>query len=346
MRSDRNGFSRRLVLSGFVALTASAATPPGPPPRWLPPPQGAVEMFRQMPRAFAVGGGGAGGTKPRPAALPAAHDADVAVIHLAPQSTWDEPDGPTGRKLAEGTIFFYRSGDERPLVTARAGEPARLPGGDWWLMAEAPGFATTAANRLTVGEGSRGLYELLISVVPACRVALADDEKWAAIERLDIVSLTEHTVYPLFPQVDRARWVAAGELLAYSIDGEGRIEAMTPVSSCRAGDTVALPPPTPPANGRGILLVSFELPPRVAVQDRGEVRVTLTPAADDDSTPANGGAVVWQGSRAAVFFLGVADDASALLHVAHPRLAPIHLEIPPIEGVQSLDLGRLRTTED
>lgn len=340
MRGEKNRF-RGLMLSGFLALTASAATTPAPRPRWLPPPQGAVEMFRQMPRAFAVGGGGAGGVEPRPAALPAADDADVAIIHLAPQSTWDEPDGPTGRKLAEGTIFFYRSGDEKPLVTARAGEPALLPGGDWWLMAEAPGFATTAANRLTVGEGSRGLYELLISVVPACRVALADDEKWASVERLDIVSLTEHTVYPLFPQVERERWVAAGELLAYSIDGDGRIEAIVTARSCRAGETVALPPPTPPANGRGDLLVSFELPPRVAAQDRGEVRVTLTPTAGVESIPATGEAVVWQGPRAAVFFLGVADDASVMLDVAHPRLAPIHREIPPIEGAQSLDLGRL-----
>lgn len=63
-----------MVGLALLAAAAVAAAPSSPAPRWQPPPEGAVEMFRQMPRAFRVGPFGAGGEPVRTtvAASPAA----------------------------------------------------------------------------------------------------------------------------------------------------------------------------------------------------------------------------------------------------------------------------------
>lgn len=323
----------------FGAALAAAAPPPS---AWVPPPQGAVAMFRQGERAFAVGGGGAGGVAARPAPPALREEPDVAVIHLAPIAFWDHPDGPGHRRLPEGTVRFYRNGDERPLVTAAASEPAELPAGGWWLMAEAPGYASTASAQLTTGLGAAGLYELTIGVVPACRVRLAESPAWESVRRLDVVSITESTVYPLHPPADRERWVAVGEIVSYAHGHGGDILAVGPRLACREGETLALEPPRPPPAGRSDLLALFELSRAAGENQRGEVRVTLRrPGGPRAPAPAAEAALVWTGRRGAAFFVGLEADAEYLLRVERPGGAAIERPVPPGGGVHRLDLGRL-----
>lgn len=176
-----------------------ASTPPGPPTRWLPPPQGAVAMFRQMPRAFEVGGGGAGGERAAaPVAGPGQEGRGVdLVVHLAPLASWDAPEGPTAHLLPEGTVRFYRPGAWRPELEGKAGEAVELPPGEWWLTAEAPGFASTAAPRIPVAARQETGGSFVAAVAPACRVELAPRRDWQSVERVDVVSLTEGAVYPV-----------------------------------------------------------------------------------------------------------------------------------------------------
>lgn len=342
MRGEKNGFSRRLFLSGFLALTASAATPPGPPPRWLPPPQGAVEMFRQMPRAFAVGGGGAGGEVLAAAAPDAGAGQEGRgvdfVVNLAPLASWDALEGPTAHLLPEGTVRLYRPGAWRPERVGRAGEVVELPPGEWWLTADAPGFASTAANRIPVGaRREKGRSSFVAAVAPACRVELAPRRDWQSVERVDVVSLTEGAVYPVAPRERTELWVPAGDFLAYTLAGD-RLDAVGEVHTCRAGEAVTLARPLPPRAGRGSLLLSLELPRSFPPDDRTVV-ASLTPTGDD---PAARGAVradtmAWQGRRVTYFFLDVPETPLAPI-VEHSALGPLGEPPRAIRGIEHIEL--------
>jgi hypothetical protein len=329
------------VVATLVVGAALAAAPP-PPSAWIPPPQGAVAMFRQMPRAFAVGGGGAGGVAPRSAPPTMPGEPDVAVIHIAPIAFWDDAEGPGQRKLSEGTIRFYREGDERPLLTAAAGQPVPLPPGRWWLMAEARGYASTASARLnTAGGGAAELLELVTGVVPACRVRLSERADWQAVRRLDVVSVPESTVYPLHPDAERERWVAAGQLVVYAYGASGSVGAIGRHAGCSAGETVTVDPPQAPGPGRADLLVTFEWPRTAPQRDRDALRVTLRPAAEGGDAAAVEATPIWRGRQGAAFFVGVDAELPHVLRFEPPARAPVEHPVPPGGGTKRIDLDRL-----
>jgi hypothetical protein len=321
-----------LRCSVVVAVAAAAAAQPDAAFRWLPPSQGAVEMFRQMPRAFAIGGGGAGGDSAPAAggavAGPAEEVAVELVVHLAPIAAWDSAEGPTAHDLEEGTVRFYRSGAWRPARVARAGEAVGLPAGEWWLTAEAPGFASTASNRIPVSpRRERGSIGFVAAVAPACRVELAPEAAWEGIERVDVVSLTEGSVDPVAPGERRVLWVPLGDFLAYTVGAAGP-EAVSEVLSCRAGETVTLPPPRPPRGGRGALFLSVDLPPSSATPDSGLV-AALEPAEEGAAgASVASDAATRQERRVTFFFLDLPARRTFVPKIEHPDLGVVRA--PPV----------------
>lgn len=279
---EANRGAGRVLVAAGVALVCGGASGQGV---WTAPPGGGVEMFRRGDRVFTVGpdSGGAGrGAVSGPLAAakqwPPGWAGQAAAVsrekaeglelvqRLAPTLSWDAPEGPTGATIADGTLYFYRVGTYRPEVVARAGEPVLLPPGEWLWVGEAPGFVSTFTSRLPAPRGRTVQLELVSPMVPACRLELVPAERWADLERIDIVSLSEAVVYPMSTEWPHPGWIPAGDYLAYGIDREGELSGMTRRQSCKAGETVRLSPPAEPAGDRQGLIVRWDL----AVQSREE----------------------------------------------------------------------------
>ncbi|HEX2164751.1 MAG TPA: carboxypeptidase-like regulatory domain-containing protein [Thermoanaerobaculia bacterium] len=330
----------------LAALALIAAAPSAPAPRWQPPPQGAVEMFRQGPRAFRVGPWGAGGEPVRDAVADRAEAAVDMVVDLAPQAAWDLPDWPTAHKLPAGRVAFYRVGEWRPAFVGEAGKPVPLPPGRYWLTAEAPGYATTGTNLIPVSpHAEKVVATFLAGVAPACRVELAPEAAWEAVERLDVVSLTEGAVYPVAPGERAALWAPVGELLAYSVR-EGRVDALGPVVPCRAGEVARIAPPVPPGPGQGALLLTLELPTSYRVGDRGLGAALVAPAegAEPESRFFPVGAA-WQQQRVTYFFTAVPADLLLQPVVDDPSLQLPFVPRRTVRGVESLSFEVALKTE-
>lgn len=292
-------------------------------------------MFRQLKRAFRVGPFGAGGEPVRaPVAGSAAAAVDM-VVDIAPQSAWDLPDWPTAQKLPAGTVAFYRVGEWRPAFVGEAGKPVPLPPGRYWLTAEAPGYVTTGTNLIPVSpHAERVRVPFLSGVAPACRVELSPEAEWSAIERLDVVSLSEGAVYPVDPGERASLWVPVGELLAYTVR-EGEVDAVGAVSRCRAGEVVRVAPPAPPGAGQGALLLTLELPASYRVGDRSLGAVLVAPADGDEAerrfVPIG---AAWQPRRVTYFFTGLPAGLVLQPIVDDPQLR-LPLALPhPVGGVE------------
>lgn len=246
-----------VALASLVCASAHAQS-------WQPPTGGAVEMFRRADRPFLIGAisGGAGGEGATGAGPPEPqlHYTDRTLdFELVPVEHWDTSESPAGKGVEGARVHFYRPGDHSPSFSNSVEEPVALPVGRWYLVGEAPGWVTTHEISLQVRQGERGGGGLVIPVMAACEVRFDKGVAWDAVDRLDVVSLTESAVYPLVPDERASTWVPAGRILTYAVAGE-QITGLGAERSCEPGDHLSLAPPAKPAAGRQALIVETKIP--------------------------------------------------------------------------------------
>jgi|GEM_PF-3947192 len=260
-------------------------------------------MFRQFDRPFLVGAvsGGAGGegTEGAPTAPELTFTERTLDFELVPVEHWDTPGSPAGHGVEGGQIHFYRPGDVSPSFAAPVGGPVALPVGSWYLVGEAPGWVTTHEASLQVRRGEQGDGGLVIPVMAACEVRLEEGAAWDAVERLDLVSLTESAVYPVVPKERRSLWVPAGGVLAYSVSGD-RITGIGRERACEPGHRLAIAPPPAPEAGRQALIVEMAKPGTRGTE-QGEIDL-LTEDGGQEGTVIAPDALVWMGDRGFAFF--------------------------------------------
>jgi len=267
----------------------------------------------------------------------------VMTFHLVPVEYWDDPHGPWGHELSAGRVFLYRVGSFVPEIEEAAETPILIPPGDWIWSAEAPGYASTFTQHLSVSEGTEHKpREMTVPVVPACRFVRSQDRRWERLERVDVVSLSESAVYPMVRESRREWWVPQGDYLAYGVQG-GALTGISEIARCRANETVTLEVPEPPAAGKQSLLVTVELPESMEPAAGGDV---LTEVSDVSplagAAPLVPAASLWQGSDGAFFFLGLPADAALELAVRHPELRTVTRVVDPLGGsAREIDLGAL-----
>jgi len=257
----------------------------------------------------------------------------VVSFHLVPEGSWKGGRPNLSAEVQGGKVKLYQEGAYEPKLIVPAGDPGHdIPPGRWLWIAEAPGYVSVGSGVLDIpARGTPAAPKVLIwPVVPACDLTLQADRRWQSVDRLDLVSVSYATVYPLAPKAASSQKVPAGRYLAYTVGARGLI-GISRVASCRAGETRQLTPPAPPAAGRQDFLVHVTLPDDRAI-DSQDLAITLSDvygrAPRARALPA---AAVWSGRRGSFFFLGA--PASALdLAVAHPRLRTRTLAVEPLGG--------------
>ena len=279
----------------------------------------------------------------------AAEPAGWAVtLRPVPTERWDDPGGPLGHALPAGSVSFYRPGAFVPDVLGPAGEPVLLAPGTWFWVVETEGWVSSFSSPLVVPTAGEVEHRtLVVPMVPACHLAADDDPRWARLERVDVVSLDEHAVYPLVPRHRRELWVPAGRYLAYVVSG-GAITGISGIAACEQNERKELPVPEPPGADRQSLLATLRLPEAVAADERERLLALLEDAVDVAArTPVAPTAAVWQGRTASLFFLDVPADRALSLQTAHPLLRTKRQPLEPLGGsVREVALGELAERRD
>lgn len=301
-----------VALASLICASAHAQS-------WQPPSGGAVEMFRQAERPFLIGAisGGAGGEGATGAGPPEPqlHVTDRTLdFELVPVEHWDTSGSPAGNGVEGARVHFYRPGDHSPSFSTSVEEPVALPVGRWYLVGEAPGWVTTHEISFQVRQGERGGGGLVIPVMAACEVRLEKGAAWDAVDRLDVVSLTESVVYPLVPDERASTWVPAGRILTYGVAGE-QITGLGAERRCEPGDHLSLAPPTSPAAGRQALIVEAKIPDGWSAASGGVELVVE--GAGGESMARTPDASVRIGDRAYSFFTDL-PAVPLQLHLAGP----------------------------
>lgn len=280
-------------------------------------------------------------------ALGAPADGWALTLRIVPGERWDDPNGPLGHDLAGGSVAFYRPGSFVPEVVGAAGEPVHLRPGTWYWSAEADGWVSAVTSPLPVPAGRVEARSLVVPMVPACHLAASDDPRWSRLERVDVVALGEHAVYPLVPRHRRELWVPAGRYLAYAVSG-GAVTGISAIASCEQHERKELAVPEPPGRDRQSLLATLRLPEAVAADERERLLALAEDAIDGGARPpAPPSAAVWQGRTASLFFLDLPADRALSLDVAHPLLRARREPVEPLGGsVREIALGELRERRD
>lgn len=327
--------SRTRLAALAVGVVLSAAGVLAAAQGWTPPAEGAVAMFRKAERIFSIGArsGGAGGLDGNPVPEPPDTDSTpterTMTFDLVPMERWDEPGGPLGHELSEGTVFLYRRGDYSPRIVGEVGEEISLPVGTWYLVGESPAGVTTFGSAIRVQPGQRGSGNLTQPVVPACEVRWAGGEDGAEVERIDLVSVEETAVLPIVPGRPGPRHIPAGRFLAYSVSGD-EIVGLTTVRRCEPGVTAETPTPTAPAAGRQALIVEIPLRPATG-PGPPTLEAVVNPDADERGDPQRPEAWVRGFGAAVAFFPDLAAGAIRLDLAPAAGLAPGR-RLPPATG--------------
>lgn len=245
--------------------------------------------------------------------------------------------------LTSGTVYLYAHGAYEPELSGPVNEPISIPVGTWHWIAEAPGYVTVAGGTLSLGQDTDLSRSLLWPVVPACRYRLDEDPAWRRLNRVDVVSLDHHAVYPEVPGTRRHWNVPTGPAIAYTMGPRGLV-AIARLEPCRQGEERVLEPPAPPARDRQSLLVQLVLPDDPNL-DRGSLEVFVERGPSSQPIPAD--ARVRSGRRVSAFFLDLPADAEHQLHVRHPALRGRSLPIAPLGGsVREVSAGELAPRRD
>jgi hypothetical protein len=272
----------------------------------------------------------------------------LITFRVAPTEAWDDAAGPFDDQIAGGSVSLFRPGAFVPELVEPIGAPFLLPPGRWVWVAEADGWVSSFTSAIDIpDEVLRGEKALLVPVVPACRLGASDDPRWSRLERVDVVSLEEHAVYPLVPRHRRELWVPAGRYLAYAVAG-GAVTGISAIESCEQHERKELAVPEPPARQRQSFLVSLRLPEAVEAGERERLLALLEDAIGAAARPpAAPAAAVWQGRAASLFFLDLPADRALALDVRHPLLRTAREPVEPLGGsVRELALGELRERRD
>lgn len=264
------------------------------------------------------------------------------TFRLVPEASWNGGKPRQEAHLPEGEVLLYREGESEPALIARANEATGVPAGTWLWIAQAPGFVSTGSGVLEIPAGSpRWKKTLIWPVVPACRIQLKGDPGWPQVQRLDLVSLSRGSVYPVSPSNRKTLWIPTGRFLAYSVGPRGLIGIQRP-ATCGHNEEVGLAPPPPPAASRQDLMVALVAPGKNA-----ELARHLTPRARDLGAVEGGGyfapiASLWQGERGVFFFLGLPASGPAIeIAATHPELRRSQVVVPSAGGTarEIPDLG-------
>lgn len=270
------------------------------------------------------------------------------TVRIVPAERWDDPAGPVGHELTGGRVAFYRSGAYEPEIVGPAGGAVVLPPGLWYWVAEADGWVSSVTNPLPVPSGG-GIERrsLVVPMVPACRLAASDDARWPRLERVDVVSLDEHAVYPLVWRHRRELWVPAGRYLAYAVSG-GTLSGISGIETCVQGERKDLPVPEPPPRDRQSLVAGLRLPEALDAGERERLLALLEdPSAAGGRPPVAPTAAVWQGRTANLFFLDLPVERPQALAVRHPLLRSELRPVEPLGGsVREVAVGELRQRRD
>lgn len=283
----------------------------------------------------------------------AAAQGDRAVwsltFELVPTERWDHLDGPIGQGLAGGTVYLYRPGAFMPELSGPADRALAVPHGVWYWAAETEGWVSSFTSPLIVAAEGEAIRQrsFVIPMVPACRLAASDDPRWSRLERVDVVSLDEHAVYPLVWRHRKEVWVPAGRYLAYAVAG-GAVSGISAVESCVQGERQELAVPEPPARDRQSLLATLRLPDGLDLAERERLLALIEdPVAASGRPSVLPSATIWQKGMASFFFLDLPADRALELAARHPLLRSEHRPVEPLGGsVREIALGDLRPRRD
>ncbi len=256
---------------------------------------------------------------------------------LVPRELWTDGAPKPADALPAGTIYLYRRGSYQATVTLVANEPGPVPEGEWAWIAEAPGYVSTNSGVLTLG-GETQHRRIVWSVVPACTLDLSA-ASWRGVSRLDTVSLTHGSTYPVIPTARERLAIPAGSFLSYTVASQG-VGAISNVRRCAAGQVVPLPRPTPP-NAHCLDAMVHVTMPSVQRGPDGVVNgaVAADPALIEAALVGSGLASVAIGPTAKVatanrvtfFFLDQPAGAGSLA-LRHPTLSTARRPIAPFGG--------------
>lgn len=272
--------------------------------------------------------------------------AEVA-FHLVPDHLYEDSQQRARHHLEEGRVHLYRAGSYEPELTVPLNRLRRIPEGTWHWIGEAPGYVTVGTGTLVVSEQSvKATKHIVWPVVPACRIELEAGAAWRGVQRLDVVSLTRGSTYPVSPGERPQLNVPAGPLMAYAVGPRGLV-GIRRVVGCRQHETVpALVPEPPPATERD-LLVHVEVPEDLATEAREGIELAArrrgSRSAADELPPD---ATVWSGDRLVAFFLGLSANEELELLARGPGLRtavePVEVEGGGARELAPVKMKRLR----
>jgi hypothetical protein len=255
-----------------------------------------------------------------------------ATFHLVPAASWNKG-RPKGESfLPGGSIHLYRQGDSDPSLVAKANVPVHIPSGVWLWIAEAPGYVSTESGTLSIPAATSSTTRKNIAwpVSPACEVELTDDRRWAASQRLDVVSLSFGAVYPINPAKRRRAWIPAGRYLSYGV-GRGGLTGVHRAATCSQNERKKVGPPALPAADRQDFIATIVLSEHSEAAGE-DLEVALQHASGARQSSVAPHAVAWQGRRVSYFYLGVPADAVVELISRHPVLRTAHASLAALGG--------------
>ncbi|NJL28701.1 MAG: hypothetical protein HC897_12820 [Thermoanaerobaculia bacterium] len=263
-------------------------------------------------------------------------------FQLVPEEAWNDGRPAAGSFLPEGQVYLFRHGRDRAELVLETNTFGEVPPGDWYWIAEAPGYVSVVGGLLQLSRDGESVRKTIIwPVVPACELDLSAD-RWKGVVRLDAVSLDRHATYPVAPS-QRSRWsIPAGRFLVYTLDARG-LAAISRPASCRPSEQVLLRRPEPPAPDKQDLMVSARFPDGFAAK-REALVASLQPAnASGGQTFRPPTAIVQVADRVTCFFLDVPAEAPWQLAIQHPDLLSHRQELASIGGsVRELEEQPLR----
>ncbi len=266
--------------------------------------------------------------------LPALLAGQEVSFHLVPESSWVKGQPRLADEVKTGTVELYREGAYAPQLVVPAGDGAHtVPPGRWLWIAHAPGYVSVGSGVLEIPVNGRKTAAKVVvwPVVPACELATSADRRWKSMDRLDLVSISYSTVYPLDPKKIFSQQIPAGRYLAYAVGARGLL-GISRVSSCRAGERQTIQPPPTPAASRQDFLVPVILPDDqgIAPQALAIAFTQLSKRATAATTAPT--AAVWNGRRGSFFFLGVSATGPLELVIQHTKLRTRTLAVDALGG--------------
>ncbi|NJL27326.1 MAG: hypothetical protein HC897_05255 [Thermoanaerobaculia bacterium] len=233
------------------------------------------------------------------AMVTAAHAHEIS-FQLVPERAWNEGRPASESFLPVGQIFLFRHGRDRPELVLEANTFGEVPPGDWYWIAEAPGYVSVVGGLLQLPrEGESARKAIVWPVVPACELDLSA-ARWEGVTRLDAVSLDREATYPVLPS-QRSRFsIPAGKFLFYTLDARG-LAAITRPASCRSGEVIALHRPGPPALEKQDLMISARLPEGFTGKHEDLITVLRSSRARENQAIQQPTAMVWVADRATYF---------------------------------------------